>query len=65
MQKTKVISVTPTNLKHKEKKVFKVVRQYTKDNWSHKVATVEDLCTMYVKNDIVNGSQICYKKIYV
>lgn len=57
MQTTKLISERKTELKYKGKSVYEVTRQYMKDGWSHKVATITDLCT---RSD--NGG---YTKIYI
>ena len=57
MQTTELISERKTELKHKGKPVFEVVRRYCKDGWSHKVATITDLCTVYEKEGVR-----CYRK---
>jgi hypothetical protein len=48
--KTKTITTKP---------VFEVVRRYCKRGWSHKVATITELCTVYEKEGVR-----CYRKVY-
>ena len=57
MQTTKLISERKTSIKYKGKPVYEVTRQYMKDGWIHKVATITDLCTRSK-----NGG---YTKIYI
>lgn len=59
MQTTELISERKTELKYKGKPVYEVTRQYCKNGWKHKVATITDLCTVYEKEGVR-----CYKKVY-
>jgi hypothetical protein len=57
MQTTTLISERKTALRYKNKPVYEVTRQYCKDGWKHKVATITDLCTKSGEGE--------YTKIYI
>lgn len=59
-QETIKFEAVETELQYKGQPVYKVTKVIQKDGWTHKQATLEDLCEKYINH---KGEE-CYRKIY-